>query len=188
MRKLNRKGFTLIELLAVIVILAVVMGIAVTSVLTSMNKARGGATFDTAQIVANGFLQKYTESLVDGAPSNVYGYNFSNGGTYTYEILESSADTFSISSKTFSLSNATSATALTGETEKSFVTFNADTGKFTVCMAVPNTSSNFVNAYVSKTGQSTVGTFATKGSSSDITAVQVKVGTMMACSDGAQTW
>ena len=43
MKKLNRKGFTLIELLAVIVILAVVMGIAITSVLSSMNSARAGA-------------------------------------------------------------------------------------------------------------------------------------------------
>lgn len=48
MKKLNNKGFTLIELLAVVVILAVVMGIAMTSVLSAMNKSRGGSLEDSA--------------------------------------------------------------------------------------------------------------------------------------------
>ena len=51
--KLNRKGFTLIELLAVIVILAIVMGISATSVLNSINNSRRSSLYSNAQSVAN---------------------------------------------------------------------------------------------------------------------------------------
>lgn len=44
-RKLNNKGFTLIELLAVVVILAIVMGIAATSVLNSINNSRKSSLY-----------------------------------------------------------------------------------------------------------------------------------------------
>ena len=54
-QKLNNKGFTLIELLAVVVILAVVMGIAMTQVLSAMNKSRAGSLADSALVVANAF-------------------------------------------------------------------------------------------------------------------------------------
>ena len=60
LKRLNNKGFTLIELLAVVVILAVVMGIAMTSVLSAMNKSRGGSLSDTATVIAQAFNQKYT--------------------------------------------------------------------------------------------------------------------------------
>ena len=39
-KKLNNKGFTLIELLAVIVILAIVMGVAANAILNVMNDSR----------------------------------------------------------------------------------------------------------------------------------------------------
>ena len=52
-KKLNRKGFTLIELLAVIVILAIVMGIAATSVLRSINQSRTSSLLSAAQNAAN---------------------------------------------------------------------------------------------------------------------------------------
>lgn len=53
MNKLNNKGFTLIELLAVVVILAIVMGIAATSVLSSINNSRNSTLLSTAQNAAN---------------------------------------------------------------------------------------------------------------------------------------
>lgn len=53
LRKLNNKGFTLIELLAVVVILAIVMGIAATSVLSSINNSRKSTLLSTAQNAAN---------------------------------------------------------------------------------------------------------------------------------------
>lgn len=52
MRKLNRKGFTLVELLAVVVILALVMGIAATSMLSTMNSSRKNTLHSAAQTAA----------------------------------------------------------------------------------------------------------------------------------------
>ena len=115
-KRLNNKGFTLVELLAVVIILAVVMGIAMNSVLSSMNKARGGSLADTAMVIANSFNQKYTESLVDGVPSNVYGdvlnakgYNFQS--SIIYYIDARLADTFNISTNGYVLKQATNATS-----------------------------------------------------------------------------
>ncbi len=59
MKKLNHKGFTLIELLAVIVILAVVMGVATTSVLSAMNNSRKSALQDSALAIADSFKNAY---------------------------------------------------------------------------------------------------------------------------------
>ena len=53
MKGLNNKGFTLIELLAVIVILALVVGITVPSVLNSMNSSRISTLHTTAVAVEN---------------------------------------------------------------------------------------------------------------------------------------
>ena len=52
MRKLNKKGFTLVELLAVVVILALVMGIAATSMLSTMNSSRKSTLHSAAQTAA----------------------------------------------------------------------------------------------------------------------------------------
>lgn len=53
MKKLNNKGFTLVELLAVVVILAIVMGIAASSVLNSINNSRKSTLYSAAQNAAN---------------------------------------------------------------------------------------------------------------------------------------
>ena len=52
-KRLNRKGFTLIELLAVIVILAIVIGIAGNSVLNSINNSRRSSLYSSSQNVSN---------------------------------------------------------------------------------------------------------------------------------------
>ena len=57
----NKKGFTLIELLAVIVILAVVMGVATTSVLSAMNNSRKSSLQNSALSAADSFRTKYAE-------------------------------------------------------------------------------------------------------------------------------
>ena len=59
MRKLNRKGFTLVELLAVIVILAIVVGIALTTVLPTLKKSRQSAFELTAQTAADYYEKQY---------------------------------------------------------------------------------------------------------------------------------
>ena len=62
--KKNTKGFTLIELLAVIVILAIIALIATPIVLNLINKAREGASKDTAFGVKKAAELYYAESLI----------------------------------------------------------------------------------------------------------------------------
>ena len=60
MKKLNRKGFTLVELLAVIVILAIVVGITLVTLLPTIEKSRKDG-FD----IAVEAVQKYIQDQVD---------------------------------------------------------------------------------------------------------------------------
>ena len=62
MKKLNRKGFTLIELLAVIVILAIVMGVAANAVLNVMNDSRKNTLQSSAKSAADAFRTAYAET------------------------------------------------------------------------------------------------------------------------------
>lgn len=59
MKKLNRKGFTLVELLAVIVILAIVVGITLVTVLPTLKKSRQDAFEITAQTAADYLGKQY---------------------------------------------------------------------------------------------------------------------------------
>lgn len=64
MKKLNRKGFTLVELLAVIVILAIVVGITLVTVLPTLKKSRQEAFELTAQTAADFVEKQYQLSLL----------------------------------------------------------------------------------------------------------------------------
>ncbi len=64
MKRLNRKGFTLVELLAVIVILAIVVGITLVTVLPTLKKSRQEAFNLTAQTVADYLEKQYQLTLV----------------------------------------------------------------------------------------------------------------------------
>ena len=59
MKKLNRKGFTLVELLAVIIILAIVVGITIPAVLTTISSTRDKAFQTAADAAANWFEREY---------------------------------------------------------------------------------------------------------------------------------
>lgn len=207
-RKLNNKGFTLIELLAVVVILAVVMGIAMTSVLSAMNKSRGGSLEDSALTIAQAFNQKYTESLVDGIPDKVYGgsaseplgadggYKFQSDAVYYLD--KALADTFKISEKGYAFINSADSdnedadtsiittTALTDTViaKNSFVTFNASTGKFVVCLFANKSGSYYVDNY--KEGDDT--SIISIGSGDAQVIVKGAKDTMYACSDGNKSW
>ena len=58
--KENKKGFTLIELLAVIVILALIMGIAITAMGDVLNKSEKNAARRTAASLIDGVRQRLT--------------------------------------------------------------------------------------------------------------------------------
>lgn len=64
MKRLNRKGFTLVELLAVIVILAIVVGIALTTVLPTLKKSRQNAFDLTANTAADYLEKQYQLSMI----------------------------------------------------------------------------------------------------------------------------
>lgn len=64
MKRLNRNGFTLVELLAVIVILAIVVGITLVTVLPSLKKARQESFELTANTVAEYLEKQYQAQLV----------------------------------------------------------------------------------------------------------------------------
>ena len=70
MKRLNRKGFTLVELLAVIVILAIVVGITLVTVLPTLKKSRQEAFELTAQTVAE-YLEKQYQAQLIGDVSGV---------------------------------------------------------------------------------------------------------------------
>lgn len=115
MKRLNKKGFTLIELLAVIVILAVVLGIAIPAVsqyitksrkngyvdnlLQFVDAARKGATLgetyslpvdaNTATVVKFSTLAK---ALEKGGKTSSYGYEWKTDGSYVIIVNDGTAD------------------------------------------------------------------------------------------------
>lgn len=181
MKKLNNKGFTLIELLAVIVILAVVMGIAANSVITSMNKARAGSLIDSAMVVANGLNQKHLEAQVDGS-TTVDGMDFSK--TAAYVLPKSILTEYGLKEADYSFADSVTAIVTNNTTNQtnSFVYYDSASGKFTVCLVAANGGSVYVAANV-KAKQNLV-TLPTSGK-------YIQSGTtanMVGCSNGNKTW
>lgn len=204
-KRLNNKGFTLIELLAVVVILAVVMGIAMTQVLSAMNKSRGGSLSDSAVSIAQAFNTKYTESLVGGTPTAVYsdvanagafvGYNFSTDAAYYLTValrntFNISPDTYVFSESSTTPAIASSVVATSGATsqsniEKSFIAFDSNEASFLVCLVAKSTGSYFVDNY-------SIGNTNNSGNPVGVVfdgiTYKFKTGTMFACSNGVTSW
>lgn len=70
--KNNKKGFTLVELLAVIVILAIVMGIAATLVIPMIEDARKGAFASTAMTIVDAASKKASSDIISGTNKTCY--------------------------------------------------------------------------------------------------------------------
>jgi len=73
MKKLNRKGFTLVELLAVIIILAIVVGITIPAVLNTVDNAKKKA-FDTAVDAIKSYIKNQVD--LSSLPSDVRGADY----------------------------------------------------------------------------------------------------------------
>ena len=112
-KRLNRKGFTLIELLAVIVILAVVMGIAATSVIGVMNNSRKNGLQQGAAAVADSFRVAYAEAIMNGDTGNVLGVNISDTHRI-YTLNEDVLKRLNITSTNYTVPPVTGTGASTG--------------------------------------------------------------------------
>lgn len=195
MKKLNNKGFTLIELLAVVVILAVVMGIAMTSVLTAMNNSRKGSLQDSAKSVSQAMQTKYSEALVTNSTNDVFGdvlksdgtttkgYNFTKKGFFA--LNSGLKDDLNLSPSTYVLADNSSAMTPTADNKldasTSFVYYDGE--RFTVCLMAKRAGSYFVaNAASNKTVILGGTTVSFKEATADTDA-------MWSCStDGEYSW
>ena len=163
-KKLNNKGFTLIELLAVVVILAVVMGIAVSSVLKTMNTSRKGSLEDSALTAADAFRTAYAESLINN--DKVLGFDtLSVGKNY---LTEDSFRELSISADNYVQADDGNA---------SFVYF--DGTAFTVCLVANDSGRYYVAGAVIDNEKDT-------GLYDETTPI--KLTGIWACSNGNNSW
>lgn len=164
MKKLNNKGFTLIELLAVIVILAIVMGVAANAILNVMNDSRKNTLQSSAKSAADAFRTAYAENQLKNN-NTILGLSSSTllkGDSAM--ALTSAATNLNISTTNYDLA-------------KSYVRYNPSDGSFTVCLTARANGGYYLD---------------TAKSSAEVKKADNKItlasGTMWACSDDSHSW
>ena len=167
MKKLNRKGFTLIELLAVIVILAIVMGVAANAVLNVMNNSRKNTLQSSAKSAADAFRTAYAEYQIQGGDS-ILGISTSSLISTTPKTvnLEAAAESLGISKNNYTLT-------------ESWVYFNPDTSVFHVCLTANPSGSYWLETAKSSSEVSETNSLVKK---------KLNSGTMWACSNDTHSW
>ena len=176
MKKLNNKGFTLIELLAVIVILAVVMGVAASQVLNAMNNSRKSSLQNSALSAADAFRTAYAEYSMGGQTSlmGISGGNLTgNSGLLAGKAIKLNTG---VSGSVYPIADALNITATNYDLNNSYVYFDKTNSKFTVCLVANSSGSYYVANAVKNTR-------AAEGGSPAFTNTQ-----MWACSDNRNSW
>ena len=141
MKKLNRKGFTLVELLAVIIILAIVVGITIPAITNVINDSKNNA-LGTALNAAEKFISdQYAFMQVDNTNVNSAFSNAYNAGTIT-------VDAALIEAMGLQTKDVTTVT----------VTLDQETGKACVTVsAIPTSSQYYTTKYWNASGEPATG-------------------------------
>ena len=162
MRRLNNKGFTLIELLAVIVILAIVMGVAANAVLNVMNDSRRNTLKSSAKSAADAFRSAYAEMQLKNEEEILGIADLVVATGEATKPIQVAADKLNLTSSNYDL-------------EKSFVTYNATAGSFTVCLVSSDNGSYHLESAESKRAWT-------------VASGTLPKETMWACSNDEESW
>ena len=149
----NKKGFTLVELLAVIVILALIMGIAIVSIGNVVQESRQNVMFENAQGVIDAI--KTTFAIKFETPNGSYGFDSTilgdrgikspMGGNFIFGS-KGDGDTL-ITTGLWKLGTAPS-----GCTATSTAYVTVTNGKYTLCMAA-GTGNKYIDGPEDKISQ-----------------------------------
>ena len=145
MKKLNRKGFTLVELLAVIIILAIVVGITIPAVLTMVDSARAKAGEDGASVVADWVDKQYgLVSIGFGSADTIFTTVCGSTGGSCLSTAPKDLDSDDGDFNTF----VTTAGLKTADVESIRISINETSGRSCITI-VPKQGGNF---YVNRNG------------------------------------
>ena len=144
----NKKGFTLVELLAVIVILALIMGIAVVGIGNVLSTAKENAMWENAQAMIDG-LKKSLAISSESYSGNTYTFDstaFESGGTKIGDneiVFGSSSDGTAVSG-TVGIWKLSGSKSGCSATTKAYITFDAN-GVATICLPVSGAGNKYIN-------------------------------------------
>ena len=169
-KKLNNKGFTLIELLAVIVILAVVMGVAANAILNVMNDSRKNTLQSSAKSAADAFRSAYAENQLKN-----------NEKILTYSKDETTALLSGTAQPLTNVSESLNLSKNNYDLAKSYVYYNSGSGSFAVCLVAKTNGSYYLATAIGKSHS---------GTGEDLGPVHMALDAkdMWACSNDEHSW